>query len=127
VQRILHAGDIGDAEVLEALGRVAPVTAVRGNNDHGPWTRPLPETTEIRVGAVAIVMTHIVSTLADPGALGASVVVFGHSHRPENVRRDGVLFFNPGSAGPRRFNLPVTLGRLDIRGRRVQGKIVPLL
>jgi len=128
VERILHAGDIGDEGVLTALERLAPVTAVVGNNDHGPWTRALPETTEIRIGNVTILMTHIVASLAaDPGALGVSVVVYGHSHRPENVKREGVLYFNPGSAGPRRFKLPVTLGRLTLRGRRVEGEIVHLL
>lgn len=128
VDRILHAGDIGDSDVLDSLGRLAPVTAVAGNNDHGPWTRSLPQTTEIRIGPIAIVMTHIVTTLAvDPAADGISVVVYGHSHRPENVRRGRVLYFNPGSAGPRRFNLPVTVGRLTIRGRRVEGEIVHLL
>jgi putative phosphoesterase len=127
VERILHAGDIGEESVLEELARIAPVTAVVGNNDHGPWTRALPETTEVRVGSLTIVMTHIVATLADPEALGAAVVVYGHSHRPENVRRGRVLFFNPGSAGPRRFNLPVTVGRLTIKGRKVQGRIVTLL
>src|SRR5690349_12911630 len=80
VDRILHAGDIGDEAVLDALGRIAPVTAVVGNNDHGPWTRPLPETTEIRVGSATILMTHILAALTvDPSALGVSVVVYGHS------------------------------------------------
>jgi putative phosphoesterase len=128
VDRILHAGDIGDQDVLDALARIAPVTAVAGNNDHGPWTRSLPETVDVRIGSVTLVMTHILASLAtDPAALGASAVVFGHSHRPENVRRGGVLFFNPGSAGPRRFKLPVTVGRLDVRGRRVKGQIIELL
>lgn len=128
VERILHAGDIGDQHILDALSRIAPVTAVAGNNDHGPWTRSLPETTEVHIGSLTILMTHIVASLAvDPAALGVSVVVYGHSHRPENVRRGGVLFFNPGSAGPRRFKLPVTVGRLNVRGRRVEGEIVSLL
>ena len=128
VDRILHAGDIGDPDVLDELSRLAPVTAVAGNNDHGPWARALPQTAEIRIGALTILMTHIVRTLAvEPRALGASVVVFGHSHRPENVRRGGVLYFNPGSAGPRRFKLPVTVGRLTVGGRGVQGKILDLL
>jgi putative phosphoesterase len=125
VARILHAGDIGDEAVLDALSRLAPVTAVVGNNDHGPWTRALPQTTSVRVGSVTIVMTHIVATLADPG--DASVIVYGHSHRPENVKRGRVLYFNPGSAGPRRFKLPVTVGRLRVQGRTISGEIVPLL
>ena len=128
VERILHAGDIGDEAVLESLARLAPVTAVSGNNDHGPWTRALPQTVEVRIGSLTVVMTHILASLvAEAEALGASVVVYGHSHRPENVRRGGVLFFNPGSAGPRRFKLPVTVGRLVVRGRRVEGEIVSLL
>jgi putative phosphoesterase len=125
VDRILHAGDIGDQDVLDALARIAPVTAVAGNNDHGPWTRSLPQAVDVRIGSLTVVMTHILASLA--ADLGASAVVFGHSHRPENVRRGGVLFFNPGSAGPQRFKLPVTVGRLDVRGRRVKGRIIELL
>jgi uncharacterized protein len=127
VERILHAGDIGDEGILSALGEIAPVVAVVGNNDHGPWTRGLPTTTEVRAGSVTVLMTHIVASLgADPAALGVSVVVYGHSHRPENVTRGRVLYFNPGSAGPRRFKLPVTVGLLHVRGRKVEGEIVPL-
>jgi putative phosphoesterase len=128
VERILHAGDIGDAEILAALGEIAPVTAVVGNNDHGPWTRSLPGTTDVRLGSVTVLLTHIVAQLAvDPADAGASVVVYGHSHRPESVRRGRVLYFNPGSAGPRRFSLPVTVGLLHVRGRKVEAEIVPLL
>jgi putative phosphoesterase len=127
VERILHAGDIGEQAVLDQLAEIAPVTAVVGNNDHGPWTRALPQTVDVHVGPLTIVMTHIVATLTDPDALGASVVVYGHSHRPENVKRGRVLYFNPGSAGPRRFKLPVTVGRLRVRGRSVEGEIVELL
>src|SRR5262245_40454669 len=87
VERILHAGDIGDEEVLAALARIAPVTAVAGNNDHGPWTRPLPHTVEIRVGRLTIVMTHILASLADSARGDAKVVVYGHSHKPENATR----------------------------------------
>ena len=126
-ERILHAGDIGDETVLAELSRLAPITAVVGNNDHGPWTRSLPTTVQVRVGLLTILMTHIRASLAiDPETAGASVVVYGHSHRPESVRQGRVLFFNPGSAGPRRFKLPVTVGRLHVRGRRVEGEIVPL-
>jgi uncharacterized protein len=127
VERILHAGDIGDEAVLDQLSRIAPLTAVTGNNDHGPWTRSLPQTTEIRVGSLTILMTHILASLVDNKALGASIIVYGHSHRPENVKRGRVLFFNPGSAGPRRFKLPVTVGRLRVRGHQVEGRIVDLL
>lgn len=127
VDRILHAGDIGDETILERLAAIAPLTAVTGNNDHGPWTRSLPQTADVRIGSLTIVVTHILTSLADPEALGAAVVVYGHSHRPENVRRGRVLFFNPGSAGPRRFRLPVTVGRLRVERRSVEGTIVPLL
>ena len=128
VDQILHAGDIGDETILADLARIAPVTAVVGNNDHGPWTRGLPTTAEVRVGSVTVLVTHILAALViDPKAEGASVVIYGHSHRPENVKRGGILYFNPGSAGPRRFKLPVTVGLLRVNGRRVQGEIVPLL
>ena len=127
VDLILHAGDIGGPEILDALARIAPVTAVAGNNDHGPWTRGLPATAQVRAGGVTILITHIRDSLAvDPRTLGASVLVYGHSHKPESARRDGILFFNPGSAGPRRFKLPVTVGLLHVRGHRVEGEIVPL-
>jgi putative phosphoesterase len=124
VARILHAGDIGDADVLAELERLAPVTAVTGNNDRGGWTRSLPQTVDVRVGSVTIVMTHILASLVDPPTAG--VVVYGHSHLPENVKRGRVLYFNPGSAGPRRFHLPVTVGRLRVQGRAVEGEIIDL-
>ncbi len=128
VERILHAGDIGDENVLDALSRIAPVTAVVGNNDRGPWTRPLPQTAEVRVGSLTILMTHILASLTlEPAEVGASVVVYGHSHQPENKKRGRVLYFNPGSAGPRRFNLPVTVGRLRVQGGRVSGRILELV
>jgi putative phosphoesterase len=100
---------------------------VVGNNDHGPWTRALPTTATVRVGSVTILVTHIRAQLViDPRTVGATVVVHGHSHRPESVRQGRVLFFNPGSAGPRRFKLPVTVGRLQVRGHRVESEIIPL-
>jgi len=127
VDHILHAGDIGDATLLESLARLAPVTAVSGNNDHGPWARRLPQTAQVRLGGVTIVMTHILASLdVDPADLGASVVVYGHSHRPEKIRRGGVLYLNPGSAGPRRFKLPVSIARLDVAAGRVRARLVPL-
>jgi putative phosphoesterase len=128
VDHILHAGDIGDVALLDALARLAPVTAVSGNNDHGPWARRLPQTVRVRLGGVTVLMTHILATLdVDPADLDASVVVYGHSHRPEKVRRGGVLYLNPGSAGPRRFKLPVSVARLDVRAGLVRARIVPLL
>jgi uncharacterized protein len=124
--RILHAGDIGGPGLLAALRALAPVTAVRGNNDREDWARALPETRVVRLEGVAIYLLHDVHRLdVDPGRF--AVVVAGHSHQPRSERRDGVLFFNPGSAGPRRFSLPITVGRLLVRDGRVRARIVPLL
>jgi putative phosphoesterase len=125
---ILHAGDVGGAPVVEGLRAIAPVTAVLGNNDRDPWGRRLPGAATVEVAGVRIHVLHALPDLAlDPEEEGVSVVVFGHSHRPESRRRGGVLYFNPGSAGPRRFRLPVTVGRLVIRAGRVSARIVPLL
>ncbi len=108
---IVHAGDVGKPEVLEALRRVAPVVAVRGNVDRGEWAEALPETARIEPG---IYVLHDATTLAiDPAAEGVRAVVSGHSHKPSCVERGGVLYVNPGAAGPRRFRLPVTVARLD--------------
>jgi putative phosphoesterase len=111
-RHIVHAGDIGAPEVLEALGRIAPMTAVRGNNDHGPWARRLPERETLEIARVRICVIHDLAELDGPG--DARVVVFGHSHQAKREMRDGVLYVNPGSAGPRRFKLPVTLARLSL-------------
>jgi putative phosphoesterase len=128
VDHILHAGDIGDAAILEALARLAPVTAVSGNNDRGAWARRLPQTARVTLGGVTILVTHVLAQLdVDPKAFDASVVVYGHSHRPEMARRGGVLYLNPGSAGPRRFTLPVTVARLHVSAGRRRARIVPLL
>jgi putative phosphoesterase len=127
VDTIVHAGDVGAPEVLEALRAIAPVTAVRGNNDHGPWARALPATAVVAIGAFRLLVLHDVHDLAlDPGAAGFAAVVAGHSHRPAIVRRAGVLFLNPGSAGPRRFTLPVAIARLSVRGARLRARIVHL-
>jgi putative phosphoesterase len=127
VDRIIHAGDIGAPEVLDALDALAPVTAVRGNNDRGPWARAIPETQVVDAGGVLIYVIHDVGQLdVDPAAGGFGVVIAGHSHVPRNERRDGVLWFNPGSAGPRRFKLPIALGRLTIDAGRARGEIVTL-
>lgn len=124
---ILHAGDVCGFDVVEDLRAIAPVTVVRGNNDHDPWGSRLPETATVEVGGVRILVLHDLHDLAiDPRAEGFAVVVAGHSHEPQRERRDGVLFFNPGSAGPRRFRLPVTVGRLVVRGQRVTARIVAL-
>ena len=112
---ILHAGDIGAPEVLERLGRIAPVTAVRGNVDVGSWARRYPETETVHLGARCFYLLHDLKTLAiDPAASGVNVVISGHSHRVRVNTINGVLFLNPGSAGPRRFKLPITLATLDL-------------
>jgi putative phosphoesterase len=124
---ILHAGDIGSPDVLAALGAIAPVFAVRGNNDHGPWADELPENEWIEVGGVSLYLLHDVSTLdVDPRDAGLAVVIAGHSHKPARDLRDGVLFFNPGSAGPRRFQLPIAVGRLTVERGAVDAKTILL-
>jgi putative phosphoesterase len=127
VDRIIHAGDIGAPEVLSALAAVAPVTAVRGNNDRAPWASTVAHTQVVDADGVLIYVIHDVAELdVDPAAGGFGVVVAGHSHQPLNEQRGGVLWFNPGSAGPRRFKLPIALGRLTIEAGRVSGDIVTL-
>lgn len=127
VDQIVHAGDIGGPDVLRALERLAPVTAVRGNNDRDRWARALPETTVLAVEGVRLYVLHDITTLrVDPHAASLDVVVAGHSHQPSLAEREGVLFMNPGSIGPRRFTLPITMGFLTIRGARVRGRIVHL-
>ena len=127
VDRIVHAGDIGSPDVLAALGAIAPVTAVRGNNDRGAWARTIPETAIVEVGRVRLYVLHDVKTLAvDPRAASLDAVIAGHSHRPACAERDGVLYLNPGSIGPRRFTLPVAMAILTVRGGRVQAEILHL-
>jgi len=112
---IVHGGDIGHAGILAELGALAPVTAVRGNNDRGAWAESVRETELLRVGGVCVYAIHDLAELdIEPAAAGIHVVVSGHSHKPRVVERDGVLFVNPGSAGPRRFKLPVSVGELMI-------------
>ena len=124
-RHIVHAGDIGDPAVLEALSRIAPVTAVRGNNDKGAWARGLREFETLEIAGARICVVHDLSRLRmDAAAAGFQVVVAGHSHRPAKTQRDGVLYVNPGSAGPRRFKLPVTVARLALPSRRVFLKIL---
>ena len=120
----MHAGDIGDPGILEALRRLAPVTAVRGNNDRGGWARTVPDTANFQVDEVAIHVLHDVKELRlQPGV---RVVVSGHSHKPIVQERDGVLYVNPGSAGPRRFTLPIAVGELKITGASVRARIQEL-
>jgi uncharacterized protein len=125
---IVHGGDIGRAEVLDELSALAPVTAVRGNNDKGAWAERLGETEFVRIGDVCIYALHDIAQLdIDPGGAGVQVVVSGHSHKPLVERRDGVLYINPGSAGPRRFTLPISVAELVIANGVVSARLVELV
>jgi uncharacterized protein len=127
VDTIVHAGDIGSAEILAALGRIAPVIAVRGNNDRDAWAASLPEIARLEIGATRIWVVHDLTQLAeDPASAGVGVVISGHSHRPRIERRAGLLLLNPGSAGPRRFSLPVAVARLRLAPAGPQAEIVEL-
>jgi uncharacterized protein len=124
---ILHGGDIGGADILRQLAELAPVTAVRGNNDTEPWAAALPETQLLELGGVKIYVIHNLDELeAGVSPAGVRVIVSGHSHRPVVRERDGVLYVNPGSAGPRRFKLPVSVAQLEIRSTGVTSKLVEL-
>ncbi len=124
---ILHAGDVGAAEILDSLASLAPVTAVRGNVDKGVLARKLRATEVIEIEDISIYMLHDLSQLdLKPAAAGFRVVVYGHSHQPKMEEKNGVLYFNPGSAGPRRFKLPVSVGRLTIENNKVHSELVQL-
>ena len=124
---IIHAGDIVKPEILDKLREIAPLTAVRGNNDRGAWAQPLPEHEVVEFGPVLVYVRHDRAELdIDPSAAGFRVVVCGHSHKPAVETREGVLYVNPGSAGPRRFKLPIAVGQLLIDGERVEAKIIEL-
>jgi len=124
---IVHAGDICDPDILVELARIAPVTAVKGNCDRGPWAGRLRERESLRVGGQLLYVIHNLAQLElEPGAPGIRVIVSGHSHQPMVAERGGVLYLNPGSAGPRRFRLPVAAGELVICGSRVSGRTVEL-
>ena len=128
VEHIIHAGDIGAPEVIETLRRIAPVDAVRGNNDKGAWAEEFPPWRALELGGVGIHVLHDVKELdIDPTAAGFRVIIAGHSHKPQVTERDGVLFVNPGSAGPRRFSLPVTVGYLTVVGGNASAEIRALL
>lgn len=127
VEMILHAGDIGKPEVLEELGRIAPVLAVRGNNDRDEWSEAIPETLAIAIGSISIYMLHDLKTLdIEPAAEGHRVVIAGHSHKPLVKEENGILYLNPGSAGPRRFKLPISVGLLKITNGVVSAELVEL-
>jgi uncharacterized protein len=124
---IIHAGDIGDPAILESLKEIAPVTAVRGNIDRGIWTGKIPLTSHLQVERLSIYVLHDLSQLdLKPEAARFAAVVFGHSHMPKIEERNGVLYFNPGSAGPRRFKLPVSIGKILVNDKGVHGEIVNL-
>jgi putative phosphoesterase len=128
VDRILHAGDVGNPEILDRLRELAPVTAVRGNIDRGTWAEALPENEFIEAEGVSIYMLHNVAHLdLKPEAAGVRVVIFGHSHQPKMEEKSGALYFNPGSAGPRRFHLPVSVGTIEIEKRKLKGEIINLM
>jgi hypothetical protein len=125
---IVHGGDIGSPDILERLAAIAPLTVVRGNNDTAPWARAIPETARVDVGRVALYAIHDLKALdIDPRAAGVRIVVSGHSHRPACTERDGVLYVNPGSAGRRRFSLPIAAAELVIDGDAVHARIVTLV
>ena len=124
---IVHAGDVGNADIIEQLRRIAPLFVVRGNIDQGNWAARLPIREVVSIGELKFLLLHQVAELAlDPQAEGYAAVVYGHSHVPSMETRDNVLFLNPGSAGPRRFQLPVTIARARVRGRRIDAEIVHL-
>jgi len=124
---IVHGGDVGAAGILEQLAAMAPLIAVRGNNDTQPWAARLRETELIRVGNVFVYVIHDLARLdIEPGAAGVQVIVSGHSHKPQVRERDGVLYVNPGSCGPRRFKLPISVGELMVSGSGVQARTVDL-
>lgn len=124
---IIHAGDVGSPHVLEQLQDIAPVFAIRGNIDKGDWAKRLPETEVVPVGSRFLYVLHNLNELdLDPGRAGFDCIISGHSHQPKMEQRDGILYFNPGSAGPRRFKLPVTVGRLQVGPQGLNGEIVQL-
>ena len=124
---IVHGGDIGHPGILEELAKLAPVTAVRGNNDTGLWAEPLRETEFLQVDEVFVYAIHDLARLdIEPSVAGVRIVVSGHSHRPLVEERNGVLYVNPGSSGPRRFRLPIGVGELLISGNSVSARLVEL-
>ena len=125
---IVHGGDVGGEFLLQELAAIAPTTAVRGNNDKGSWADSLPEAELVQFGDVSVYVIHDLAQLdIEPRAAGVSVVVSGHSHQPRIRERDGVLYVNPGSAGPRRFKLPIAVAELEIEGKSVRSRIVELM
>jgi putative phosphoesterase len=127
VDLIVHAGDIGKAAVLKALGDMAPVVAVKGNVDRGQWADPLRETQVVEVGTGFLYVIHEIERLdLEPSVAGFAGVIHGHSHMPLAVEKEGVLYLNPGSAGPRRFRLPVSVAILNVNGRKISWRLIAL-
>jgi putative phosphoesterase len=125
---IVHGGDIGNAAILERLAAIAPLTVVRGNNDSAPWAGSIPATALLQLGSSTLYAVHDIKQIdIDPVAAGVRIVVSGHSHRPSSAERGGVLYINPGSAGRRRFSLPIAAAELIIDGDAVSSRIVMLL
>jgi uncharacterized protein len=125
---IVHAGDVGSPDILKALQDIAPTCAIRGNVDRGSWAQKLPEKDVVEVEGKFLYVLHNPDDLdLDPAAAGFDAVIFGHSHMPASCEKDGVLYFNPGSAGPRRFKLPVTIGRITIADSRLKSEIIHLI
>jgi putative phosphoesterase len=126
-EHIIHAGDIGSPTIIPALEQIAPVTAIRGNVDTESWAGRFPETEVVELAGLSIYIIHDVNALdLNPKAAGFAAVVSGHSHKPKQEVKDAVLYFNPGSAGPRRFKLPVSVGKLEITSSEMSGKILLL-
>ncbi len=127
VDQLIHAGDIGGPQILAELERIAPLSVVRGNNDGDAWADGIPEHLTLRFGAISLYVLHDLKQLAiDPKAEGIDVVIAGHSHKPLHEQREGVLYLNPGSAGPRRFKLPIGVAVLHIDGDKVRAELVTL-
>jgi len=124
---IVHGGDIGNPSILEQLAAIAPLTVVRGNNDNEPWARGIPETARLDVGQIRIYAVHNIATLdIDPVAAGIHIVISGHSHSPTKEFRNGILYLNPGSAGPRRFKLPVSVAEILVDGPSLTARLIEL-
>ncbi|CAB1077491.1 Putative phosphoesterase [Olavius algarvensis Delta 1 endosymbiont] len=124
---IVHAGDVGKPEVLKTLESIAPTYAIRGNVDRGAWADKLPDKDVLEVEGRFFYIIHDIETLdLDPAAAEFDAVIFGHSHQPTSYKKDGVLYFNPGSAGQRRFKLPVSIGKITILGSRLESEIITL-
>lgn len=127
VNHILHAGDVGDRKILSALGEIAPLTAIRGNIDRSGPCAALPATEIVELDGVMFYLVHDLQELdLDPAAAGISVIVSGHSHKPLIEHRGGVLYLNPGSAGPRRFSLPITIGLITLSDGQPRAEIISL-